>query len=52
MWKILQYKKPDDWVIATNKESTVKNFITLACKNLDISYKMDWKRDERKSNKY
>ena len=39
MWRILQYKKPDDWVIATNKESTVKNFISLACKNLDISIK-------------
>src|SRR6056300_794074 len=39
MWKILQHKKPDDWVIATNKESTVKNFINLACKNLDISIK-------------
>ena len=23
MWKILQYKKPDDWVIATNKENTI-----------------------------
>ncbi len=27
MWKILQYKKPEDWVIATNKEQTVKKFI-------------------------
>ena len=36
MWKILQYKKPDDWVIATNKENTVKNFINIAAKKLSI----------------
>ena len=32
MWKILQHKKPDDWVIATNKENTVKKFIEIAAK--------------------
>ena len=32
MWKILQYKKPDDWVIATDDEMTVKEFINLCCK--------------------
>ena len=41
MWKILQYKKPDDWVIATNKESTVKNFINITAKKLSI--KIKWK---------
>ena len=41
MWKILQYKKPDDWVIATNDEMTVKEFINLCCKkiNLDIFWR-------------
>ena len=39
MWKILQYKKPDDWVIATNKDQTVKKFIELVAKKLDISLK-------------
>ena len=39
MWKILQYKKPDDWVIATNKESTVKNFINTVSKKLNIKIK-------------
>ena len=33
LWEILQHKKPDDWVIATNKENTVKKFIEIAAKN-------------------
>jgi GDPmannose 4,6-dehydratase len=36
MWKILQYKKPDDWVIATNEEMTVKEFINKCAKKLKI----------------
>ncbi len=39
MWKILQYKKPDDWVIATNKENTVKKFIEISAKKLSIKIK-------------
>ncbi len=39
MWKILQYKKPDDWVIATNKDQTVKKFIDLVAKKLNIPLK-------------
>ena len=39
MWKILQYKKPDDWVIATNKENTVKNFVNLTAKKLSLHIK-------------
>ena len=39
MWKILQYKKPDDWVIATNKENTVKKFIDMSAKKLSIRIK-------------
>ena len=41
IWKILQYKKPDDWVIATNKDQTVKKFIDIVSNKLDISLK--WK---------
>ena len=44
MWKILQYKKPDDWVIATNKDQTVKKFMYIVSNKLDISSKMGWKR--------
>ena len=39
MWKILQYKEPDDWVIATNKENTVKKFIETSAKKLSIKIK-------------
>ena len=40
MWQILQYKNPEDWVVATNKESTVKNFINLVVKKLN--FKIKW----------
>ena len=39
MWKILQYKKPDDWVIATNKETTVKSFVNRVAKKLNLKIK-------------
>ncbi len=39
MWKILQYKNADDWVIATNKEHTVKKFLEIVSKKLDINIK-------------
>ena len=41
MWKILQYKKPEDWVIATNEELTVKDFINKCAKRLKID--LIWK---------
>ena len=37
MWKILQKKKPDDYVIATGKQYSVRQFIGLVAKQLDIS---------------
>ena len=39
MWKIMQYKKADDWVIATNKEITVKEFINKVAKKLKLNLK-------------
>lgn len=39
MWKIMQYKKPDDWVVATNKEITVKSFINIVVKKLNLPIK-------------
>ena len=41
MWKMLQQKKPDDYVIATGKQYTVKQFINLVLKELDL--KFSWK---------
>ena len=34
MWLILQQRKPDDFVISTGKQITVKNFVNLVSKNL------------------
>ena len=39
MWKILQYKNPDDWVIATNKEQTVKKFAEVVANKIGINLK-------------
>ena len=41
MWKILQYKKPDDWVISTGKQYSVKQFINLVAKKIKL--KIFWK---------
>jgi GDPmannose 4,6-dehydratase len=35
-WKIMQQKKPEDYVIATGKEYSVKYFIEKCCKFLNI----------------
>ena len=36
MWKILNHKKPDDYVIATSKSYSVKEFINKTAKQLNI----------------
>ena len=41
MWKILQQKKPDDFVIATGKQYSVKQFVNFVSKKLGI--KIIWK---------
>ena len=41
MWKIMQMKKPDDYVISTNKQFSVKKFTELVAKKLDM--KIIWK---------
>mgnify|MGYP001310229976 CR=1 FL=1 len=38
-WLILQTKKPDDYVIATGKSYSIREFIKLTCKKLDIIIK-------------
>ena len=39
MWKMLQMKKKDDFVIGTGKSCSIKEFINLTCKYLKISIK-------------
>ena len=45
MWKMLQKNKPDDYVIATGKQYTVKQFINLTAKQLGILLK--WEKKEK-----
>lgn len=41
MWKILQNKKPDDFVICTGKQYSIKQFINLVSKELKL--KIIWR---------
>ena len=41
MWKMLQNKTPQDYVISTGKQYSVKDFINLSLKELNIKY--HWK---------
>ena len=41
MWKILQQKKPDDYVIATGKQYSIKQFINITAKKIGL--KIFWK---------
>jgi len=41
MWKILQQNKPDDYVIATGVQYSIKQFINLTAKKLKIN--LSWK---------
>ena len=41
MWKILQNNKPEDFVICTGKQYTIKQFINLVAKELNL--KIKWK---------
>jgi len=43
-WKILQNKKPDDFVIATGKNYSVKDLVNLVLKKLQI--KVKWKKNK------
>lgn len=38
MWLILQQEKPEDYVIATGKAHTVRDFARLAFAELDLNY--------------
>jgi GDPmannose 4,6-dehydratase len=44
MWKILQQKKPDDYVVSTNTSHSVKDFINICAKKLHIN--LIWKNKD------
>lgn len=39
MWKMLQKKNPDDYVISTGNQYTVKQFVNLVLKELNIKFR-------------
>jgi len=50
MWKILQQKKPDDYVIATGKQLSIRQFVNMVSKKLSI--KINWKGKGLKERGY
>ena len=43
-WMMLQQNQPEDFVIATGKQYSVRDFVNLASKYLDM--KIDWKGED------
>ena len=43
MWKMLQKRKPSDYVISTGKQFTVKQFVNLVLQELKIKYRWQGK---------
>ena len=41
MWLMLQQKTPKDYIIATGKQYTIKQFVNMVCKQLKL--KINWK---------
>ena len=50
IWKIMQHKKPDDFVICTGKQYTIKQFINMVAKELQI--KLKWRGKGIKEKAY
>ena len=49
MWKMLQQKKPNDYVLATNKTYSVRDFVNLSCDYLKIKIKWVGKNEKEKA---
>jgi len=41
MWMILQYEKPEDWVIATGRTTEIREFVRLAGKYLGLNIRFE-----------
>ena len=50
IWKIMQYKKADDFVVCTGKQYTIKQFINMVSKQLDMQ--LYWKGKGIKEKAY
>lgn len=40
MWRMLQVPTPDTYVLSTGRTETIRNFVNMTCKRLDIN--IDW----------
>jgi GDPmannose 4,6-dehydratase len=47
MWMMLQFERPDDWVVATGEAYSVKDFAKEAFKIVDLDWKDFVKTDKR-----
>jgi GDPmannose 4,6-dehydratase len=47
MWSMLQQDKPDDYVLATGKTHSVREFLALAFEQLDLDWKKFYRLDPR-----
>ena len=52
IWKILQYKKPEDFVIATNTTYSIKDFLKEAFEQVGLDWKKYVKIDDRYKRPY
>ncbi len=43
MWKIMQYKKPEDFVVATGKQITIREFVVKCLRFMDFKFKFTGK---------
>ena len=50
MWLMLQMDKPNDYVIATGQQYSVKDFITLAFSKVNIE--LEWKKEHNNIYEY
>lgn len=48
MYKMLQYNTPETFVLATNKTQSVRDFVELSFKNIDIQIEWKGKEDNEK----
>ena len=45
MWQILQAEKPDNYVLATGKNETIRNFAMLAFRSADMEIKFEGEKE-------
>ena len=47
MWLMMQYKEPEDWVIATGEAHSVKEFLDISFNHVGLKWEDYIKIDEK-----